>query len=142
MARALENRCFVAQSVTAGLAPWSPALDTNTGEAAIYAPMDVGLPADGIYPRGQRMLYAGYSGVPERDLAAGFPAHFVRSVMNHRLFQRYPGLGQPLGRQLQDFHATPPSTVQTTTNTSLQRSASAHRTSGPGPARSQYTVFP
>lgn len=48
MARALENRCFVAQSVTAGLAPWSPALDTNTGEAAIYAPMDVGLPADGV----------------------------------------------------------------------------------------------
>jgi len=31
-----------------------------------------GLPEDGIYPRGQRMLYAGYSGVPERDLAAGF----------------------------------------------------------------------
>lgn len=48
MARALENRCFVAQSVTAGLAPWSPALDVNTGEAAIYAPMDVGFPADGI----------------------------------------------------------------------------------------------
>jgi predicted amidohydrolase len=48
LARALENRMFVAQSVTAGEARWSPALDTNTGEAAIYAPMDVGLPADGI----------------------------------------------------------------------------------------------
>lgn len=48
MARALENRCFVAQSVTAGEAPWSPALDVNAGEAAIYAPMDHGLPADGI----------------------------------------------------------------------------------------------
>ncbi|MCX7562235.1 carbon-nitrogen hydrolase family protein [Xanthomonadaceae bacterium XH05] len=48
LARALENRCFVAQSVTAGDAPWSPALDTNTGEAAIYTPMDVGLPADGV----------------------------------------------------------------------------------------------
>lgn len=48
LARALENRCFVVQSVTAGDAAWSPALDTNTGEAAIYAPMDVGLPADGI----------------------------------------------------------------------------------------------
>ncbi|KRD74723.1 carbon-nitrogen hydrolase family protein [Lysobacter sp. Root983] len=48
LARALENRCFVAQAVTAGDAAWSPALDTNTGEAAIYAPMDVGLPADGI----------------------------------------------------------------------------------------------
>ena len=48
LARALENRMFVAQSVTTGEAPWSPALDVNTGEAAIYAPMDVGLPADGI----------------------------------------------------------------------------------------------
>ncbi|RNF86384.1 carbon-nitrogen hydrolase family protein [Montanilutibacter psychrotolerans] len=48
MARALENRCFVAQAVTAGAAPWSPALDTNTGEAALIAPMDVGLPSDGL----------------------------------------------------------------------------------------------
>lgn len=48
LARALENRAFVAQSVTAGLAPWSPALDVNTGEAAIYAPMDRGLPDDGV----------------------------------------------------------------------------------------------
>ena len=46
LARALENRVFVAQSVTAGEAPWSPALDINTGEAAIFAPMDRGLPAD------------------------------------------------------------------------------------------------
>ena len=48
LARALENRCFVAQAVTAGEAPWSPALDTNTGEAALIAPMDAGLPHDGI----------------------------------------------------------------------------------------------
>lgn len=48
LARALENRIFVAQAVTAGEAPWSPALDINTGEAAIFAPMDRGLPADGV----------------------------------------------------------------------------------------------
>ncbi len=48
LARALENRVFVAQSVTAGEAPWSPALDINTGEAAIFTPMDRGLPADGV----------------------------------------------------------------------------------------------
>src|SRR5690606_3281608 len=48
LARALENRMFVAQAVTAGAAPWSPALDTNTGEAALLAPMDVGMPADGV----------------------------------------------------------------------------------------------
>jgi predicted amidohydrolase len=51
LARALENRMFVAQSVTAGEAPWSPALDVNTGEATLYAPMDAGLPADGILAR-------------------------------------------------------------------------------------------
>jgi predicted amidohydrolase len=51
LARALENRIFVAQSVTAGVADWSPALDVNTGEATIYAPMDRGLPADGILAR-------------------------------------------------------------------------------------------
>ncbi|KAF1703024.1 carbon-nitrogen hydrolase family protein [Pseudoxanthomonas kaohsiungensis] len=48
MARALENRMFVAQAVTTGAADWSPALDTNTGEATIYAPMDRGFPEDGI----------------------------------------------------------------------------------------------
>lgn len=48
MARALENRMFVAQTVTIGTADWSPALDTNTGEAMIYALMDHGLPEDGI----------------------------------------------------------------------------------------------
>ncbi|RZA21747.1 MAG: nitrilase [Lysobacteraceae bacterium] len=48
LARALENRCFVAQAVTTGTAAWSPALDANTGEAALIAPMDVGLPADGL----------------------------------------------------------------------------------------------
>jgi predicted amidohydrolase len=48
LARALENRCFVAQAVTAGEAAWSPALDINTGDATVYAPMDVGLPDDGI----------------------------------------------------------------------------------------------
>lgn len=53
LARALENRAFVAQAVTAGEALWSPALDTNTGEAAVYATMDVGLPADGVLARTQ-----------------------------------------------------------------------------------------
>ena len=52
MARALENRMFVAQSVTAGDAPDNPALDTNTGYAAVYAPSDRGMPDDGIIARG------------------------------------------------------------------------------------------
>jgi len=48
MARALENQIPVAQSVTAGEAPWSPALDLNTGLAALYAPSDHGGPPDGV----------------------------------------------------------------------------------------------
>jgi predicted amidohydrolase len=48
LARALENQIAVAQSVTAGVAAWSPALDSNTGTAAIYVPSDRGWPADGV----------------------------------------------------------------------------------------------
>jgi predicted amidohydrolase len=48
LARALENQIHVVQSVTAGEAAWSPALDTNTGVAAVFAPSDRGLPDDGI----------------------------------------------------------------------------------------------
>lgn len=47
-ARALENQIHVVQSVTVGEAPWSPALDTNTGVAAVFAPSDRGLPDNGI----------------------------------------------------------------------------------------------
>lgn len=47
-ARALENQVFVACAVTAGQAPWSPALDVNTGEAAVYTPIDSGFPPSGI----------------------------------------------------------------------------------------------
>jgi len=53
LARALENRCYVAQSVTTGEADWSPALDVNTGEAGIYTPMDAGFPPDGVLAQTQ-----------------------------------------------------------------------------------------
>jgi len=47
-ARALENQVYVACAVTAGEAAWSPALDTNTGSAAVFTPVDRGFPSDGI----------------------------------------------------------------------------------------------
>ncbi|HTO58787.1 MAG TPA: carbon-nitrogen hydrolase family protein, partial [Pseudomonadales bacterium] len=47
-ARALENQVYVACAVTAGEAPWSPALDVNTGTAAVYTPIDRGFPSDGV----------------------------------------------------------------------------------------------
>lgn len=67
MARALENRCFVVQSVTAGEAAWSPALDANTGEATVYAPMDADLPPDGLLAQTQGDAVWAFA---ELDLAA------------------------------------------------------------------------
>jgi predicted amidohydrolase len=52
-ARALENQIHVVQSVTAGEANWSPALDTNTGVAAVFAPSDRGLPDNGVIAQAQ-----------------------------------------------------------------------------------------
>ena len=52
-ARALENQIYVACAVTAGEAPWSPALDVNTGTAAIYTPIDRGFPSDGVLVRAE-----------------------------------------------------------------------------------------
>ena len=50
-ARALENQVYVACAVTAGEAPWSPALDVNTGTATTYTPIDRGFPSDGVLVR-------------------------------------------------------------------------------------------
>ena len=48
MARALENQCVVVHAPTVGPAPWCPAVDMNTGAAAIYGPPDLGFPETGI----------------------------------------------------------------------------------------------
>ncbi len=47
-ARALEQQCFVLQAPLSGEAPWSPAIDINTGHAGIFSPVDRGFPADGV----------------------------------------------------------------------------------------------
>ena len=47
-ARALENQCYVVQSPTVGLAPWSEAVDVNIGAAAVYTPVDYGYPDNGV----------------------------------------------------------------------------------------------
>jgi predicted amidohydrolase len=53
-ARALENQLAVIQAPTVGDAPWSPAVDTNVGAAAVYVPPDRGLPDDGVVAMGER----------------------------------------------------------------------------------------
>jgi Predicted amidohydrolase len=52
-ARAIENQCFVVQASTVGAAPWSPALDINTGAGAVFGPADQGFPPDGIIAQGR-----------------------------------------------------------------------------------------
>lgn len=66
-ARALENQVYVACAVTAGLAEWSPALDVNTGRAAIYTPIDRGFPSDGVLVRADEGADWAFA---ELDLAA------------------------------------------------------------------------
>ncbi len=51
-ARALENQCYVIQSVTVGAAAWSEAVDVNVGAAAVLTPPDLGLPHDGVFALG------------------------------------------------------------------------------------------
>ena len=52
MARALEGQCVVVHAPTVGAADWSPAVDMNTGAAAIYGPPDLGFPETGILAQG------------------------------------------------------------------------------------------
>jgi len=51
-ARALENQCFVAQTPTVGMAPWSPVLDENYGAAGLFAPPDGDAPDEGVLELG------------------------------------------------------------------------------------------
>lgn len=48
MARALENQCIAVHAPTVGPCDFCPAVDQNTGSAAIYGPPDRGFPATGI----------------------------------------------------------------------------------------------
>jgi predicted amidohydrolase len=89
LARALENRCFVAQAVTAGAAAWSPALDVNTGEATVYAPMDVGFPADGILSVTDASSGWAYADI---DVAALADSRAAAQVANDR---DWPGQSAP-----------------------------------------------
>src|SRR5262249_1437716 len=51
-ARGLENQCYVVQAPTVGVAPWSIAVDDNTGSAGVFAPPDRGFPDDGVIALG------------------------------------------------------------------------------------------
>jgi len=87
-ARALENQCFVAVAPTVGAAPWSAALDTNRGAAAVFGPVDRGFPEDGV-------IAAGVLDAPGWVFATLDPARIeaVRregAVLNHRDWPQAP----------------------------------------------------
>lgn len=52
MARALEGQCVSVMASTVGAAPWSPAVDENTGMGGIFGPPDVGFPPTGVIAEG------------------------------------------------------------------------------------------
>jgi predicted amidohydrolase len=52
LARALENGCACVTAPTVGDAPWSPAVDRNTGSAGIFVPAEHGLSETGVVAEG------------------------------------------------------------------------------------------
>jgi predicted amidohydrolase len=93
-ARALEQQCLVVQAPTAGEAPWSPALDINTGKAGIFGPVDIGFPDDGVIACGAPAETAPW-------LIADLPIARLASVRRHgqvRNFADWPeqeGVARP-----------------------------------------------
>jgi predicted amidohydrolase len=67
-ARALESQIATVVSPTVGEAPWSPAVDRNTGRAGIYLPPDPALVMSGVLAEGE-LDRPGWV-VAEVDLAA------------------------------------------------------------------------
>lgn len=52
LARALEGTVATVTSPTIGLAPWSPALDRNSGAAGVFVPAEAGLSDTGVLGEG------------------------------------------------------------------------------------------
>lgn len=93
-ARALENQCYVIQSPTFGNAPWSEAVDVNTGRASIYTPVDYGFPDNGILVEGSydkaEWVYA------DLDLAEIARVRKEGQVFNYRDWEKQIGLDSSL----------------------------------------------
>jgi predicted amidohydrolase len=81
MARALEGQCITVHSPTVGPAPWSPAVDENTGAAAIYGPPDLGFPPTGVLAEGT-LNEPGWV-MAEVELAAVARVRREGAVFNH-----------------------------------------------------------
>lgn len=89
-ARALESQCPVVLSPLVGVAPWSPAVDENVGAAGVYAPPDLGFPADGVIAQGrlnqEAWVYA------EIDPARTLAVRAQGQVLNFRHWPEQSGI--------------------------------------------------
>jgi predicted amidohydrolase len=95
MARALEGQCVVVHSPTVGPAPWSPAVDMNTGAAAIYGPPDLGFPETGVLAEGdaERARLGHGRGRPRRGRAGAPRRRGFQPRPLARKRQPRPGFG-------------------------------------------------
>ncbi len=85
MARALENQCVAVHAPTVGPAPWCPAVDTNTGAAAIYGPPDLGFSATGILAQ-TAMNSPGWA-IADLDMDTIAKVRAEGTVLNHSDWQ-------------------------------------------------------
>lgn len=90
-ARALEGQCYAVHSPTVGQAPWSPAVDTSTGAAAIYAPPDGDFPGDGVVALGEKDAVQWVFG--QIDTAKVHALRREGGVLNARDWAEQPGAG-------------------------------------------------
>ncbi len=87
-ARALENQCYVVLAPLVGNADWSSALDYNMGAAAIFTPVDLGFPTDGVLALAE--LNHAQCLVATLDLARIDEVRRNGAVLNHRDWERQP----------------------------------------------------
>lgn len=98
LARALENGIVTVQSPTVGLAPWSPAVDANTGAAGIFAPAERGLSDNGVIAEG--VLNVSDLVVATVDLAHLADVRAHGEMRNHRDWPLQAG-AVPLGQHVE-----------------------------------------
>ncbi len=88
-ARALENTIATVQSPTVGDAPWSPAIDYNSGAAGIYVPSEYGISDNGIVAEGA--LNAAQWVTATIDLARLRDVRTSGEMRNYRDWSMQPG---------------------------------------------------
>ena len=89
LARALENTIATVQSPTVGDAPWSPAVDFNSGAAGIYVPSEHGVSENGVLAEGK--LNAAQWVTATIDLARLKRVRSSGEMRNARDWARQPG---------------------------------------------------